>query len=182
VDVQIAADERERFFSTLEADVAFLTGQNLMDYSLLLGIHDSRQADSPSSPSHGGGDPFSDSDGYEEEEEEELGERPGGARFGSPPGGAHARALPRLASIDQGKGPMEINPSVDVYAIKSSHQFEWTEMYFMALIDILTDYGVKKRTAQAAKTMKHGAGAEISTVPPDQYARRFLDFMRRAIK
>ena len=100
----------------------FLTGQNMMDYSLLLGIHDSRQADSPSSPSHGGGDPFSDSDGYEEEEEEELGEGPGGARFGSPPGGAHARALPRLASIDQGKGPMEINPSVDVYAIKSSHR------------------------------------------------------------
>lgn len=52
----------------------------------------------------------------------------------------------------------------------------------MALVDILTHYGVKKRTAQAAKTVKHGAGAEISTVKPDQYARRFMEFIERAIK
>ena len=47
----------------------------------------------------------------------------------------------------------------------------------MALIDILTHYGVKKRSAQAAKTVKYGANAEISTVKPEQYARRFLDFV-----
>ena len=55
------------------------------------------------------------------------------------------------------------------------------EIYFMALIDILTHYGMKKRTAQAAKTMKHGAGAEISTVKPEQYARRFLEFIERIL-
>ncbi len=52
----------------------------------------------------------------------------------------------------------------------------------MALIDILTHYGMKKRTAQAAKTVKHGAGAEISTVKPEQYARRFMDFISKAIE
>lgn len=52
----------------------------------------------------------------------------------------------------------------------------------MALIDILTHYGVKKRTAQAAKTVKHGSGAEISTVKPDQYARRFMEFIDKVIK
>jgi 1-phosphatidylinositol-5-phosphate 4-kinase len=56
------------------------------------------------------------------------------------------------------------------------------EIYFLALIDILTHYGVKKRTAQAAKTVKHGAGAEISTVRPDQYARRFLEFIEKIIE
>ena len=56
------------------------------------------------------------------------------------------------------------------------------EIYFLALIDILTHYGVKKRTAQAAKTVKHGAGAEISTVKPDQYARRFLEFVEKIIE
>lgn len=50
------------------------------------------------------------------------------------------------------------------------------------MIDILTKYGVKKRTAQAAKTMKHGANAEISTVKPEQYARRFLDFVSKCIE
>lgn len=56
------------------------------------------------------------------------------------------------------------------------------EIYFIALIDILTHYGVKKRTAQAAKTVKHGAGAEISTVKPDQYARRLLEFVEKIIE
>lgn len=56
------------------------------------------------------------------------------------------------------------------------------EIYFIALIDVLTNYGVKKRTAQAAKTMKHGAGAEISTVKPDQYARRFMEFVEKIIE
>ena len=55
------------------------------------------------------------------------------------------------------------------------------EIYFLALVDILTHYGVKKRTAQAAKTVKHGSGAEISTVRPDQYAKRFLEFVEKII-
>ena len=51
----------------------------------------------------------------------------------------------------------------------------------MALIDILTHYGMKKRSAQAAKTMKYGAGAEISTVKPEQYAKRFTDFIDKHV-
>lgn len=53
------------------------------------------------------------------------------------------------------------------------------EIYFLALVDVLTHYGVKKRTAQAAKTVKHGAGAEISTVHPEQYAKRLVDFISK---
>lgn len=55
------------------------------------------------------------------------------------------------------------------------------EIYFLALIDILTHYGMKKRSAQAAKTVKYGAGAEISTVKPEQYARRFMEFIDKYI-
>ena len=54
-------------------------------------------------------------------------------------------------------------------------------IYFVALVDILTRYGVKKRTAQAAKSVKHGVGAEISTVKPEQYARRFIEFVEKFI-
>lgn len=52
----------------------------------------------------------------------------------------------------------------------------------MGLIDILTHYGAKKRTAQAVKTVKHGTGAEISTVNPEQYSRRFLDFVNKVLQ
>lgn len=71
----------------------------------------------------------------------------------------------------------------------------------MGLIDVLTQYDTKKKAAHAAKTVKHGvsvgggavggarrpanhqhvcvfqAGAEISTVHPEQYAKRFRDFI-----
>ena len=55
------------------------------------------------------------------------------------------------------------------------------EIYFLALIDILTHYGMKKRSAQAAKTVKYGANAEISTVKPEQYAKRFTEFIDKII-
>lgn len=57
------------------------------------------------------------------------------------------------------------------------------EIYFLALIDILTHYGVKKQAAKAAKTVKYGSHVDgISTVEPEQYGRRFLEFMSKVIE
>ena len=55
------------------------------------------------------------------------------------------------------------------------------EIYFMGLIDTLTHYGLKKRSANVAKTVIYGADQEISTVKPEQYARRFLEFVNKII-
>jgi len=42
---------------------------------------------------------------------------------------------------------------------------------------------VKKQAAKVAKTVKYGSSADgISTVDPDQYATRFLDFVANAIE
>ena len=55
-------------------------------------------------------------------------------------------------------------------------------IYFLAIIDVLTHYGMKKQATKAAKTVKYGSGVEgISTVGPEVYGRRFLDFMQQAI-
>ncbi len=52
------------------------------------------------------------------------------------------------------------------------------ELYSLGLIDILTYYGMKKKSAHVAKTKLSGSDADgISTVRPEIYARRFLDFI-----
>ena len=42
--VKIGDEAKEKLLETLSADVEFLTKNDIMDYSLLLGIHDTKQA------------------------------------------------------------------------------------------------------------------------------------------
>ncbi|XP_018102958.1 phosphatidylinositol 5-phosphate 4-kinase type-2 gamma isoform X2 [Xenopus laevis] len=137
----------------------FLVQLKLMDYSLLLGIHEVFRA--------------------EQEEEEEL-EEENAENECSPHVGSYGTSPEGIAGyLNSHKplGPGEFEPIIDVYAIKSSDSAPQKEVYFMGLIDILTHYDAKKKAAHAAKTVKHGAGAEISTVHPDQYGKRFLEFV-----
>jgi len=70
---------------------------------------------------------------------------------------------------------------VGIFGIQSSRDIEnKREVYFMALIDILTQYGLKKRSANVAKTVKYG-DQEISTVKPEQYSKRFLEFINKIV-
>ena len=76
------------------------------------------------------------------------------------------------------------DPEKDIYAIPSRASSQKREIYFLALVDILTQYGVKKQAAKVAKTVKYGAKdvEGISTVEPEQYHSRFLEFMSNAIE
>lgn len=57
------------------------------------------------------------------------------------------------------------------------------EIYFLAIIDVLTHYGVKKQAAKAAKTVKYGGNVDgISTCDPEQYGKRFIEFLSKAIE
>ncbi|KAK2815593.1 hypothetical protein Q5P01_026060 [Channa striata] len=133
--LQIGDENKKYFLEKLKRDVEFLATLKIMDYSLLVGIHDVERA---------------------EQEEMDWRVQEKRRRF---------------------FGPGEFDPSVDVYAIKSHDSAVKKEVYFMAIIDILTHYDAKKKAAHAAKTVKHGAGAEISTVNPEQYSKRFYEFM-----
>lgn len=76
-----------------------------------------------------------------------------------------------------------IIPELDIYAIPSCESAPVKEIYFIAIIDVLTHYGVKKQAAKAAKTVKYGSNVDgISTCDPDQYAKRFIDFISKAIE
>lgn len=91
----------------------------------------------------------------------------------------------QLNSVNQLIGVIKggIIPELDIYAIPSCDSAPVKEIYFVAIIDVLTHYGVKKQAAKAAKTVKYGSNVDgISTCDPEQYARRFIDFMFKAIE
>ena len=76
-----------------------------------------------------------------------------------------------------------IDPEKDIYAIPSRATSQKREIYFLALVDVLTQYGMKKQAAKVAKTVKYGSSVDgISTVEPEQYAARFLEFVSNAIE
>uniref|UniRef100_A0A8C8GZX0 1-phosphatidylinositol-5-phosphate 4-kinase n=1 Tax=Oncorhynchus tshawytscha TaxID=74940 RepID=A0A8C8GZX0_ONCTS len=169
--LQIGDDNKKYFLEKLKRDVEFLATLKIMDYSLLVGIHDVDRAEQEEMEVEAGG-----------EEEEYENDGMGGAltgSFGTPPDSPG-----NPLNFGGFFSPGEFDSSVDVYAIKSNdskrHSFLSAvkkEVYFMAIIDILTHYDAKKKAAHAAKTVKHGAGAEISTVNPEQYSKRFFEFM-----
>ncbi|XP_076848822.1 phosphatidylinositol 5-phosphate 4-kinase type-2 alpha isoform X2 [Brachyhypopomus gauderio] len=160
--IHMDEENKKMFLEKLKNDVEFLAQLKLMDYSLLVGLHDVER-------------------GEQEPPEEESEENEGAEEEGGESDGAVTASPPDSPSntlnSSRPLGPGDFDPSVDVYAIRSHENAPKKEVYFMAVIDILTPYDAKKKAAHAAKTVKHGAGAEISTVNPEQYSKRFYDFI-----
>ena len=100
----------------------------------------------------------------------------------TPPDSPHAVGINRPSYM--AANGAYIDPEKDIYAIPSRASSQKREIYFLALVDILTQYGVKKQAAKVAKTVKYGSKdvEGISTVEPEQYAAKFLDFMSNAIE
>ena len=83
---------------------------------------------------------------------------------------------------DSGSNGGVIDQEKDIYAIPSVGGKR--EVYFMALVDVLITFGVKKQAAKVAKTFKHGSQNVdgISTIEPEQYSQRFLEFITNAME
>ncbi|XP_034724540.1 phosphatidylinositol 5-phosphate 4-kinase type-2 gamma-like isoform X1 [Etheostoma cragini] len=159
--VHVSDEAKAKIVEKLNRDIEFLVRMRFMDYSLLLGIHDVERAEREEEAEKEEELELS----HEEEKEDENSIAPEGI-------GGYMNSFKPM-------GPGEFDPYVDVYAIQSAVDAPQREVYFMGLIDVLTQYDTKKKAAHAAKAVKHGAGAEISTVHPEQYAKRFLEFITK---
>uniref|UniRef100_A0A673BKQ3 Phosphatidylinositol 5-phosphate 4-kinase type-2 gamma n=1 Tax=Sphaeramia orbicularis TaxID=375764 RepID=A0A673BKQ3_9TELE len=156
-------DEKEKIMDKLNRDIEFLVRMRIMDYSLLLGIHDVERA--------------------EREEEEERWSRPMRRKRRMKTAWLLLQSLLHLrgslATLKSFK-PRVLGSLtyVDMYAIQSAPQ---REVYFMGLIDVLTQYDTKTKAAHAAKAVKHGVrdGYRNLTVHPEQYAKRFREFLTK---
>ncbi|XP_049871432.1 phosphatidylinositol 5-phosphate 4-kinase type-2 alpha isoform X3 [Pectinophora gossypiella] len=174
VRIDIGEAAKEKLLETLTADVEFLTKLHLMDYSLLLGMHECGRGEAEAEAARA---QLRDSDCNDSDSDSDTDNRHG-ERWGynTPPDSP--RGLARQCSLRY-EG---IIPELDIYAIPSQEGAAKKEIYFVALIDVLTHYGVKKQAAKAAKTVKYGSNVDgISTCDPEQYGKRFIEFVAKAI-
>lgn len=63
---------------------------------------------------------------------------------------------------------------------ESSSEHGSNEVYFMGIIDILIEYGIRKKGETLVKSLRHNK-AEISSVDPSMYAERFVKFLEASI-
>ncbi|KAK0135039.1 Phosphatidylinositol 5-phosphate 4-kinase type-2 gamma [Merluccius polli] len=165
--VYVSDEEKQKILDKLNRDVEPAAGHSRRGASRVGG-------GGGGGGGEGGGEEEEEEEEEDEEEEEEE-ERENGVAPVPAPGSPEGIA--GYMSSFKPLGPGEYDPYVDVYAVRSAVGAPQREVYFMGLIDVLTQYDTRKKAAHAAKTVKHGAGAEISTVHPEQYARRFRDFI-----
>ncbi|NWW77725.1 PI42C kinase, partial [Climacteris rufus] len=101
--VFVEEEQQREFMDKLKRDVEFLVQQKLMDYSLLLGIHEGGRGEE------------------EGEEEGEEGEPWGGDEAGlGGPYGTSPEGLGGLLNSYRPLGPGEFDPAVDVYALRGA--------------------------------------------------------------
>lgn len=157
ITIRVGEEKRSSILEMLESDVKFLSQLKIMDYSLLLGVHNVAKG--------------------QEERDLELEEQ------------SSSDDLLEEANNKDSDPPMDVEEEEEeqeelvisnINTYLSEESVTDKEIYCAGLIDVLTKYNATKRAAHAAKTMKHGAGAEISTIKPDVYAKRFLEFMSNA--
>ncbi|XP_034833479.1 phosphatidylinositol 5-phosphate 4-kinase type-2 alpha [Maniola hyperantus] len=176
VRIDIGDAAKEKLLETLTADVDFLTKLHLMDYSLLLGVHECGRGEAEAEAAR---QREAEADSEADTESDSDTDNRHGDRWGynTPPDSP--RGLGRQSSLRY-EG---IIPELDIYAIPSHDGAPKKEIYFVALIDVLTHYGVKKQAAKAAKTVKYGSNVDgISTCDPEQYGKRFIEFVAKAIE
>lgn len=185
--LRIGDEAKKDLLQRIKDDVEFLTSLNIMDYSLLVGIHDIDLAEAGDDVDEflGGLESNEDSDleSPREGDSPQESDSPGEGDMpimDSPPTTPPANfngARERNTSF--GSNELDDREEEDATEVFQSVDEKRRELYFLGIIDVLTFYSAGKKAAHAAKTVKHGAGAEISTVKPEIYAKRFLELMER---
>lgn len=148
--------KKKKFLQQLKKDVEILAKLNIMDYSLLLGIHDMNKA--------------------REEEEQELVDGPLAPT--TPTGAAEG-----TSSVGVPTGPVIPHYFKEFEGgIRSSDTFnnDTDLIYYVGIIDCLTNYSFLKKLETFWRSLGHDLKV-ISAVPPKDYADRFYEFIADSV-
>lgn len=163
-EIKFGSYKRKLFFDQLDRDVKFLESINVMDYSLLLGIHDVKnKSQMPNS-------------GYKNL-----------SIFDPKSNDKFDLITTNLRDIKENDLPNDVYPGRSKFifyghdgGIRSTNEANEpsTEIYYLGIIDFLTNYSLKKRLETFWRSLSHNRST-ISALPAKEYGERFLKFIKK---
>lgn len=185
--IQVGKELKEKLLQQIHCDSAFLRDNNVIDYSLLLGIHDinASLAAGNSGNSLGAGLRSEDPEATDtnsdrgmdpptaEERLEELRAQFHAAQLRATVSGSSTSVgtvLGRLGTSVLGEVPLHQRDLGGLLSLDKQR------LYFFGIIDILTPYDTRKRLEHHLKALRHDRRG-VSCCPPVFYSERFNDFL-----
>ncbi|OAD78205.1 hypothetical protein PHYBLDRAFT_97688, partial [Phycomyces blakesleeanus NRRL 1555(-)] len=175
-ELQLGPSKRRMFVVQLLRDVKLLVGLNIMDYSLLIGVHDMIR---------GNKDNVRDSTLQFFQPDTKSAER----RASMMKRRESKADVFRKVIAEANPDPLDVSELPD--GLRSNCVFYSNEggfqatdesnrplptLYFMGIIDILTPYDIKKKSEHFFKAMTQDKNS-ISSVKPAVYGKRFMSFV-----
>eukprot|EP00927_Polykrikos_kofoidii_P058379 TRINITY_DN5285_c0_g2_i2.p1 TRINITY_DN5285_c0_g2~~TRINITY_DN5285_c0_g2_i2.p1 ORF type:complete len:887 (+),score=125.48 TRINITY_DN5285_c0_g2_i2:104-2662(+) len=156
--IRIGPERKKKLLTQIEEDSAFLAENNIIDYSLLLGIHEI------SSAAVG-------------EDGEDGADVLGGRMTDT---STQPNALHRLQGSHNSSGSTaDREIPLQQRELGGMLSSDKRCLYFLGIIDILTPYDMYKRIEHQFKALRHDWRG-VSCCPPNYYAKRFSDFIGEA--
>ncbi|KTW27714.1 hypothetical protein T552_02154 [Pneumocystis carinii B80] len=182
--LSLGPEKRDIFLAQVKADVELLASLNIMDYSLLVGIHDL----SLGNKEHIRGNILSVFNPDSEQIHNSLKQ------------GQSISSANELRKIVSTIGPVSLNSTSnelsdpdftrkDFIFYSDDGGFRATQednlpgdsIYYIGIIDLLTKYNIIKKVEHFWKGLSHSK-AQVSAIPPSGYASRFFKFITSITK
>ncbi|XP_045538557.1 phosphatidylinositol 4-phosphate 5-kinase type-1 gamma isoform X3 [Papilio machaon] len=171
----LEADTYNALIKTMQRDCRVLESFKIMDYSLLVGIHNLDEAQREKTEARKRTD-SGQSDGEDEVEPKSIGLNRTRS-INRQRLVAHSTAM---ESIQAESEPIDEEEDVPPGGIPARNARGERLLLFLGIIDILQSYRLRKKLEHTWKSMIHD-GDTVSVHRPSFYAQRFLDFMGKTV-